>query len=234
MSASILQINGSISHVAEASNSAREHTINGRQVVQSAAQEMASIAEAISATAASVQNLGESSRGISDIVAVIREIADQTNLLALNAAIEAARAGEAGRGFAVVADEVRKLAERTSQSTQQITLMINTIQQETGAAVERIVGVNSQALEGVNLANQADQAVAAIDEQSGEVTVTIGDIATATAEQCQASADIAHHIEEISRMAEQNTGAIQQMSTAVRELEKMTEHLDQQIATFRV
>jgi methyl-accepting chemotaxis protein len=234
MSASISQINQNVSHVAELSNSARQLTAEGRGVVQQAAQEMDSIASAVGETAQTVQNLGESSRRISDIVAVIREIADQTNLLALNAAIEAARAGEAGRGFAVVADEVRKLAERTSQSTHQITTMIDSIQQETKSAVERIVSVNDQALKGVALAGQADVAVGNIDAQSGEVSSTIGDISRATDEQCLAGNDITRHIEQISHMAEQNTSAISEMAAAARQLEQMTVRLEKEVATFRV
>ena len=234
MSASIMQINQNVSHVSTLSTSARQLTAEGRGVVQQAAQEMDSIASAVAETALTVQNLGESSRRISDIVAVIREIADQTNLLALNAAIEAARAGEAGRGFAVVADEVRKLAERTSQSTHQITTMIDSIQQETKTAVERIVSVNEQALKGVALAGQADVAVGNIDTQSGEVSTTIGDISRATDEQCIAGNDIARHIEQISRMTDQNTAAIRDMAAAARQLEAMTVHLEKEVSIFRV
>ncbi len=234
MSASIMNINQSVAHVAELSNSARQLTAEGRGVVQQAAQEMDSIASAVAETAQTVQNLGESSRRISDIVAVIREIADQTNLLALNAAIEAARAGEAGRGFAVVADEVRKLAERTSQSTHQITTMIDSIQQETKSAVDRIVSVNEQALKGVALAGQADVAVGNIDSHSGSVSNTIGDISRATDEQCVAGDDIARHIEHISRMAEENTSAISDMASAARQLEQMATRLEKEVAIFHV
>jgi len=125
----------SIDHVAESSQGTHELarksgelSVQGGEVVQGAAAEMSKIADSVNQSTQFIRELGEHSNQISAIVNVIKEIADQTNLLALNAAIEAARAGEQGRGFAVVADEVRKLAERTGRSTDEITAMIGSIQ----------------------------------------------------------------------------------------------------------
>ncbi|MBS1189076.1 MAG: hypothetical protein H6R10_868 [Rhodocyclaceae bacterium] len=223
-----------LQQISEVAATSRNLTQEGREVVRQAASGMERIAAAVGETTQAVTVLGDESKRISDIVAVIREIADQTNLLALNAAIEAARAGEAGRGFAVVADEVRKLAERTAQSTQQITAMIVTIQDGTSMAVERINGVSAQALEGVSLATQAGTAVGRIEESVEEVSTVIRDIAAASAEQHRASDDIASHIENISRQAQENSAAVGEVAAAAQALETMAQRLNGEIAHFKV
>jgi len=216
------------------SDSSRGLTADGRKVVDEASGEMARIAESVSTSAQAVDALGEQSRNISEIVAVIRDIADQTNLLALNAAIEAARAGESGRGFAVVADEVRKLAERTAKSTQQISQMIDTIQKQTEQAVSGIREVSSQALHGLDLANQAGQAVSRIDDSVGEVSQVVTDIARSAAEQHQASNTISSHIEDISRQARENTAAMRDVAQAAQALSSMAERMKSGISHFQV
>ncbi|MGE5470678.1 MAG: methyl-accepting chemotaxis protein [Bacteroidota bacterium] len=220
-----------LSAIAEQS---RNRTSEGRGVVDQAAGEMSRIADSISSSAQAVDQLGIASQGISDIVAVIRDIADQTNLLALNAAIEAARAGESGRGFAVVADEVRKLAERTSQSTGKISEMIVTIQSQTVEAVSGIRDVSGRALHGVDLAGQAGSAVSRIDDSVGEVNQVIADIALAANEQHQASNSISGHVEEISRQAQENTAAMGQVAQAAQALETMAERMQAEISNFKV
>jgi methyl-accepting chemotaxis protein len=228
------QTTDSLQQLAGVAQTSRELTGEGRRVVVEATGEMQTIAAAVDETASAVTALGEESRRISDIVAVIREIADQTNLLALNAAIEAARAGEAGRGFAVVADEVRKLAERTSQSTSQITNMITAIQDGTSTAVERIRKVSEQALKGVELATQAGTAVERIESSVSEVSNVVADIASAAAEQHRASGEISRNVESISHQAQENANAIRDVADAAKALEMMAQRLSGEVATFKV
>ncbi|MBS1160711.1 MAG: hypothetical protein H6R15_3130 [Proteobacteria bacterium] len=234
ISQSIGSTTQSLQQLAGFSDSSRILTGDGRQVVNDASGEMARIADSVATSAQAVDQLGQESRGISEIVAVIRDIADQTNLLALNAAIEAARAGETGRGFAVVADEVRKLAERTAKSTQQISQMIDAIQGQTASAVAGIRQVSSLALHGVELANQAGAAVSRIDDSVGEVSQVVADIARAAAEQHQASNSISSHIEDISRQAHENTAAMRDVGQAAQALETMAERMKAGISHFQV
>ncbi|HET7776121.1 MAG TPA: methyl-accepting chemotaxis protein, partial [Azospira sp.] len=234
ISSSIEQLVGSVELAVQNAGAVQALTQDGRSVVQQAASEMRNIANSVDTSSRAVLSLGEESRRISDIVAVIREIADQTNLLALNAAIEAARAGEAGRGFAVVADEVRKLAERTSLSTQEITAMIDRIQKETTQAVAGIQGVTQLALSGVELATSADSAVAGIDSRAADVNRSIQDMSAAAQEQQHASQDIAQNISTIAHMAEENAAAISDLTAAARQLEEMSVRLEGEISHFRV
>ena len=192
------------------------------------------LAQQSQVTMGQVDGLNASTEKIGSILNLIKEIADQTNLLALNAAIEAARAGEAGRGFAVVADEVRKLAERTAQSTSEITGMIGSIQLRTEQAVDEIGQVSSMALNGVTLAEKAGVSVTSINGSVGEVSQIVADIARAAEEQHIASSSISGHIEDISRQAFENTSAIRDVAKAAHTLEKMADDMRTTIARFRV
>jgi len=170
-------------HSAEAADKAREATNHARQggvVVQKTMQDIDKISQAVNEAANAVEELGRNSDQIGAIVAVIDEIAGQTNLLALNAAIEAARAGEQGRGFAVVADEVRKLAEKTSNATAEIGRMIQAIQQKTGEAVRTMNASTADVKEGVENAREAGNSLRNIVESAEQVTAMVQEIASAT------------------------------------------------------
>jgi methyl-accepting chemotaxis protein len=233
ISSSIGQMSDDIQKAAELADQAREDTRSGRQVVDEAAQEMKAISGNMEASTTAVLSLGENSKGISEIVGVIREIAEQTNLLALNAAIEAARAGESGRGFAVVADEVRKLAERTGQSTRQIGDMIQNIQQNTGTAVSGIQSVSQQAMQGVTLAGQAGEAVSRIDRNAENVSGLIKGVAHASLAQRQATEEMASHIDQISAMAQNSVQSVEDIVQAARTLEGLAHDLNTEITFFK-
>ena len=241
MAATVEQVTVSIGHVSEGASEALRISRNsgelseqGGEVIHRAADEMRKIAETVRQTSVSIENLGAQSSRISSIVMVIKEIADQTNLLALNAAIEAARAGEQGRGFAVVADEVRKLAERTTQSTQEVTGMIDTIQQASHAALIGMAAAVDQVSGGVALAQQAGDAINQIKAESGQVLRTVSDISTALEEQSKASNDIAVRIEQVAQMTEQNSVAAEQTANAADQLAKLADDMRNTVNRFRI
>ena len=183
---------------------ARELSKRGAEIVDRASAEIGRIARSVEQSAQVVAALGERSQAISGIVRVIHDIADQTNLLALNAAIEAARAGEQGRGFAVVADEVRKLAERTTAATGEIGAMIGAIQSETQTAIQSIQQGSAQARSGADLAHQAAESLQRINSGAQETTEKIEAIASAIQQQSTNGQNITGHVQDILRMAEDN------------------------------
>jgi len=241
MAASVEQLSVSIDQVEEHARDARSVTLasgvkseEGGRIIHDAANEMRHISDAVNSTAGTIRELGDFSSQISSIVNVIRDIADQTNLLALNAAIEAARAGEQGRGFAVVADEVRKLAERTGKSTQEITGMITKIQQSTQqAAHEMEVGVGRVG-EGVNLAHKAGDSVIDIRTGAEQVTRAVDDISLALKEQTIAARDIAQKVERIAQGAEENSASVAQTAAAARQLQTLSSQLQMLAERFRL
>ncbi|HJV28249.1 MAG TPA: methyl-accepting chemotaxis protein [Aromatoleum sp.] len=241
MAAAVEEMTVGIDHIATNAGNANELARKsgrlsgeGGEIVESVIREIGEIAESVSGSARTIEQLGQSSEQISAIVGVIKEIADQTNLLALNAAIEAARAGEQGRGFAVVADEVRKLAERTTHSTQEIAGMVGAIQQGARAAVESMNHGVVRVSEGVERAQQAGKAMALIREEAGRVVDTVAEISEALREQSSASTEIARNVETIARMAEENSSSAAGSLHTANRLEELAESLQGDVARFRV
>lgn len=240
IAASVEELSVSITHVAENANhaatiseDAKAVTSSGRDVVHKAMSELERVAVDINESASLIQSLGERSKQISSVVGVIREIAEQTNLLALNAAIEAARAGEAGRGFAVVADEVRKLAERTAMSTQEISSTVTAILQETGSAVQRMQSVSANMTGSVGLARQAGDSLQTIDEHAQQTVEVVHGIADSTREQSAASQEIARLVENIAQAAEGSSSRAVQNSERAQNLQRLAGDLQSQLSRFQ-
>jgi methyl-accepting chemotaxis protein len=221
---------GAQRHASDTGDLARD----GAGVVREVIVEMDKISGAVGASSAVITSLGEQSHKISNIVNVIKEIADQTNLLALNAAIEAARAGEQGRGFAVVADEVRKLAERTTQSTQEIAAMIQAIQAGTDDAVAGMAQGNARVDEGVQMVSQAGVSMEKIQDGVQQVLAAVDDISAALKEQSSASQLIARNVESIAEMTDETSGIIKEVSASAGHLEQLSAELKTSVGAFRL
>jgi methyl-accepting chemotaxis protein len=241
MAAAVEQMSVSIDQVGEHARDAhavaQESGAASRQggaVILKAAAGMRLIAAAVTASADTIRMLEGYSSEISAIVNVIKEIADQTNLLALNAAIEAARAGEQGRGFAVVADEVRKLAERTSSSTQQIAGMIERIQSGAQKAVVEMEASVVQVGEGVRTAQAAGDSMTGIQTGTERVTRSVDDIVLALKEQSIAAQEIAQNVEKIAQVCEENSAVAQQTAAAALRLNEMASTLRTDSGRFQV
>jgi methyl-accepting chemotaxis protein len=207
---------------------------DGGEIIRRAADEMGGIAAAVDGLAATIRELGLLSGQISGIVGAIKEVSDQTNLLALNAAIEAARAGEQGRGFAVVADEVRKLAERTGKSTEEIGAMIAKIQAGMAAATDAMAQGVARVSSGVALAREAGQSVEHIRAGAAQATRSVDDINVALQEQSTAAREIAQRVERIAQGAEENSVAAEQTEQAARQLEALARALEEIAGRFRL
>ena len=232
LSVSITQVADNAHHAAKISEDAKAVTTAGRHVVLRTMGELERVAGDIGESALLIESLGERSKQISSVVGVIREIADQTNLLALNAAIEAARAGEQGRGFAVVADEVRKLAERTSLSTQEISSTVNAILPETGRAVERMQALSANMGESVEMAREAGDSLATIDEKSQQTVDVVQGIADSTREQSAASLEIARLVENIAQATEGSNTEAATNSARAEDLQHLSAELQSQLSRF--
>ncbi|KAF0151593.1 MAG: methyl-accepting chemotaxis protein [Ignavibacteria bacterium] len=201
-----------------------EQTING----------MNRIADVVNKSAVTVQALGKSSDQIGEIVQVINDIADQTNLLALNAAIEAARAGEQGRGFAVVADEVRKLAERTSKATKEIAAMIKQIQKDTEEAVVSMRAGTQEVDRGKTLADKAGDSLKKIIHYADDVVDMVNKVAASSEHQSLTADQISKNIEGITTVTHESAQGVQQIAVAAEDLNRLTNNLQELVARFKI
>jgi methyl-accepting chemotaxis protein len=234
MSSTVNQVSEHSQKAADSSQKAALAAHQGGEVVEQTLSTMRSIAESSRTVAARIAELGKSSEEIGKIVAVIDDLADQTNLLALNAAIEAARAGEQGRGFAVVADEVRKLAERTTQATQGIRTMIESIQTETRNAVQAIELGSHDVEVGVEKTSASGTALKEIIQMSEQVGDMISQIATAATEQSSATEQVNSNVSQISSLTQGSSLAAEQTAKACSELSTMALDLQNLVNQFKL
>lgn len=206
----------------------------GATVVGQSIAVMTSIAERVQNAASTVGALGVRSEQIGAIIGTIEDIADQTNLLALNAAIEAARAGEQGRGFAVVADEVRALAERTTRATKEIGEMIKAIQKETKAAVISMEQSVTQVEQGTSHAAESGRSLQEILDIINDVTEQISQIATAAEEQTATTREISSNVMNLNDLAQQNDHALHETAVAANDVSRQAEELKELVGQFRL
>ena len=219
---------------AEASRQTTQSATSGSAIVQETINGMALIAERVRDTASTVEALGARSQQIGQIVGTIEDIADQTNLLALNAAIEAARAGEQGRGFAVVADEVRALAERTTKATREIGDMIKAIQKETGTAVKAMEEGVYEVEKGAETSQKSGHALQDILERINEVTMQVNQIATAAEEQTATTGEVSSNILQITEVVQQTARGADETASAAAQLAKQAQQLQELVRRFRL
>lgn len=219
---------------AEGAQRASQSASNGGMVVERTVQVMGQIAIKVKDTAKTVESLGQRSDQIGAIIGTIEDIADQTNLLALNAAIEAARAGEQGRGFAVVADEVRALAERTTRATREIGEMIKAIQSETKDAVVAMEQGVQQVETGTIEAHKSGQALQEILEQVNDVAMQINQVATAAEEQTATTSEISSNMQQITEVVQQTSRGAHESATAAAQLNSNAEELQRLVRQFKL
>ena len=233
MSIAIIEVAKNSSSSAQKAQETEKVVDYGTKSVQDVAREMKNIEKTVSAVSATITELGSSSEKIGEIIGVINDIADQTNLLALNAAIEAARAGEQGRGFAVVADEVRKLAERTTKATKEIEAMILSIQRNTQDAVTSMQKGKEEVSKGAEIAGKSAEAISNINSLMLKLKEMITQIATASEEQSQVSEEISLSSEEIIKAQDNAQAGSRQVIASSEELGRMALDLSNMVRMFK-
>ena len=241
MAAAMQQMTVGISHVAEQSGAVSSLSKEsgslangGNQAVKDLLVEMRRISESVNQSSSSIEALGKESEKINSVVNVIKDIADQTNLLALNAAIEAARAGEAGRGFAVVADEVRKLAERTTKSTGEISNIIGVVQESIRQSVDQMHSGVAAVGSGLARADEAGSVIEQLKSSSDQVVASINDISLAISEQTSASTELAKRVEAIAQLSDESSATMNNTAEAARSVKHLVEDIRGVVGGFKV
>src|SRR5271169_3849228 len=233
LTVSMKQVSNNAEASAEAARRALDAAEQGNRAVRDTLEGMQRIRASVQATAKKIKSLGDRSLEISEIINVINDITEQTNLLALNAAIEAARAGEAGRGFAVVADEVRKLAEHSRSATKDIAALIKAIQAETNEAVVVMEEGTREVEGGASLADQAGKALEAISSVVRQSAELVQEISLASKQQVRGTEGVAHAMQIISGITRQTTQGARQTASTVGNMVKLSEQLNEALAQFR-
>jgi twitching motility protein PilJ len=234
MASSMTKVSGDANQSAQVARQSLAAAGKGTLAVQDSIKGMNEIREQIQETSKRIKRLGESSQEIGEIVELISDITEQTNVLALNAAIQAASAGEAGRGFTVVAEEVQRLAERSGEATKQIAAIVKTIQTDTQDAVSAMEESTQGVVEGAKLSDAAGQALAEIGDVSRNLADLIEGISSATQQQADSATGVASKMQDILRVTEQTTAGTQKTATAVGELAGLATELKGSVAGFKV
>ncbi|OAM53175.1 chemotaxis protein [Methylovorus sp. MM2] len=234
MTRSILHVSSNASQASEVAQRSLQAATQGALAVQNTISGMNEIRAQIQETSKRIKRLGESSQEISEIVELISDITEQTNILALNAAIQAASAGEAGRGFTVVAEEVQRLAERSSEATKQISAIVKTIQTDTNSAVAAMEKSTEGVVEGARLSDAAGQALNEIETVTNNLARLIQAISEATVAQTEVAATVSRNMQEIQNITSQTTEGTKQTAQSVGQLTDLAEDLSASVAGFKL
>ena len=234
MSATVTEVAGNSQSAAEVAKEAQRTAAKGGEIVSAAVKGIEDLTSVVGKTSEEVKGLGDNSEQIGEIISVIDDIADQTNLLALNAAIEAARAGEQGRGFAVVADEVRLLAERTTKATAEVREKIGTVQDETSKVVRSMEEGAKKSGEGIDLVRKAGAVLEEIVQSVDKVSEMIQQIATAAEEQSAASDEISTNVEGMAHVTSETADKVMGNAEAIQALSNTAEELKNLVQGFKV
>jgi twitching motility protein PilJ len=234
MTKSIQEVDSSAAQSADVARRTLERTEQGTRAVQNSVSSMDTIREQIQDTAKRIKRLGESSQEIGEIVDLISDITEQTNVLALNAAIQAASAGEAGRGFAVVAEEVQRLAERSAEATKQIGSLVKTIQSDTHDAVVAMEKSTQGVVDGAQLSNAAGQALREIETSTRELADLVNSISVSTQVQTDMASEVAGYMNDILQITEQTSHSTQRTNASVAQLESLASELNSSVSGFKL